>query len=86
MYWLRYNRQWRKAGAVAGAALAIGHCQVQLGSDEDKRARAQLEPPMRHGGMGLHRLSPAEGSAGGTAFLSSAALANVTLTGAQEQC
>ena len=37
---------------------------------------------MRHGGMGLHRLSPAEGSA---AFLSSAALTNVAMTGAPEQ-
>ena len=34
------------ADVVADAALAIGHCQVQLGSDEDKRARAQLELPM----------------------------------------
>ena len=58
------------ADAVADAALAISNCQVQTGSDEDKRAHAQLELPMRHGGMGLHRLSPAEGSA---AFLSSAA-------------
>ena len=45
-------------------------------------ARAQLKLPMRHGGMGLHRLSPAEGSA---AFLSSAALANVAMIGAPEQ-
>ena len=66
------------ADAVADAALAIGNCQVQPGAD----ARAQLELPMRHGGMGLHRLSPAEGSA---AFLSSAALANVAMIGAQEQ-
>ena len=28
--------------AVADAALAIGHYQVQPGSHEDKRARAQL--------------------------------------------
>ena len=56
--------------------LAIGHCQVQPGSDEDTRARAQLELPMRHGGMGLHRLSPVEGSA---AFLSTAALTNVAM-------
>ena len=49
------------ADAVADAALAISHCQVQPGSDEDKRARAQLELRMRHWGMGLHRLSPAEG-------------------------
>ena len=67
------------ADVVADAALAIGHCQVQPGSGEDKRARAQLEQPMRHGGMGLHRLSPAEGSA---AFLSLAALTNVAMTGA----
>ena len=37
---------------------------------------------MRHGGMRRHRLSPAEGSA---AFLSSAALTNVAMTGAPEQ-
>ena len=37
---------------------------------------------MCHGGMGLYRLSPAEGSA---AFLSSAALANVAMTGTPEQ-
>ena len=71
------------ADTVADAALAIGHCQVQPGSDDDNRARAQLELPMRHRGMGLHRLSPAEGSA---AFLSSAALTNVAMTGAPEQC
>ena len=70
------------ADAVADSALAIGHCQVQPGSDEDKCARPQLELPMRHGGIGLHRLSRAEGSA---AFLSSAALANVAMTGAPEQ-
>ena len=70
------------ADAVADAALAIGNCQVQPGSDADKRACAQLELPIRHGGMGLHRLSPAEGSA---AFLSSAALANVAMIGAPEQ-
>ena len=34
------------ADAVADAALAIGGCQVHPGSDEDKRARAQLELPM----------------------------------------
>ena len=37
------------ADAVANATLAIGHCQVQPRSDEDKRARAQLELPMCHG-------------------------------------
>ena len=70
------------ADVVADAALVIGHCQVQPSSDEDTRARAQLELPMRHGGMGLHRLSPAEGPA---AFLSSAVLTNVAMTGAPEQ-
>ena len=70
------------ADAVANAALAIVHCQVQPGSDEDKRARVQLELSIRCGGMGLHRLSPAEGSA---AFLSSVALTNVAMTGAPEQ-
>ena len=55
---------------------------VPSGSDEGTRARVQLEVPMRHRGMGLHRLSPAEGSA---TFLSSAALANVAMTGAPEQ-
>ena len=69
------------ADVVADAALAIGHCQVQPGSDEDKRARAQLQLPMRHGGMGLHRLSATEASA---AFLSSAALTNVTMTSASD--
>ena len=34
---------------------------------------------MRHAGMGLHHLSPAEGSA---AFLSSAALTHVAMEGA----
>ena len=68
--------------ALSDAALSIGHCQVQPGFDEDTRARAQLELPMRHGGMGLHRLFPAEGSAG---FLSSAAVTNVAMTGAPEQ-
>ena len=63
------------ADAVADAALAIGGCQVHPGSEEDKRARAQLELPMRHGGMGLHRMPPAECSA---AFLSSAALGRQT--------
>ena len=70
------------ADAVADAALAIGHCQVQPDSDEHKRARVQLQLPIRHGGMGRRRLSPAEGSA---AFLSSAALANVGMTGAPGQ-
>ena len=70
------------ADAVVDSALAIRHCQVQPGPDEDTRARTQLELPMRHGGMGLHRLSPAEGSA---EFLSSAALTNVGMTGAPEQ-
>ena len=70
------------ADDVAEAALANSHCQVQPGSDEEKRTHAQLELHMRHGGMGLHRLSPAEGSTG---FLSSAALANVATTGAPEQ-
>ena len=37
------------ADAVADAPLAIGHCQVQPGSDDDNRARAQLELPMRRG-------------------------------------
>ena len=37
---------------------------------------------MRNGRMGFQRLSPAEGSA---AFLSSAALTKVVLTGASEQ-
>ena len=68
--------------ALSDAALSIGHCQVQPGFDEDTRARAQLELPMRHGGMGLHHLTPAEGSA---AFLPSAALTNVAMTGAPEQ-
>ena len=63
------------ADAVADAALAIGGCQVHPGSEEGKRARAQLELPMRHGGMGLHRMPPAECSA---AFLSSAALGRQT--------
>ena len=63
------------ADAVADAALAIGNCQVQPGSHADTRARSWS-------GMGLHRLSPAEGSA---AFLSSAALANVAMIGAPEQ-
>ena len=70
------------ADAVADAALAIGNCQVQPGSDADKSARAQLELPMRHGGMGLHRLSPAEGF---SAILSSVALVNVAMIGAPEQ-
>ena len=38
---------------TADATLAIGPCQVQPGSDEGTRARAQLELPMCHGGMGL---------------------------------
>ena len=70
------------ADAVADAALAIGNCQVQPSSDADKRVRAQLELPMRHCGMGLHRLSSGEGSA---AFLSSATLANVAMIAVPEQ-
>ena len=31
------------ADAVADTALAMGNCQVQPGSEEDKRARTQLE-------------------------------------------
>ena len=69
------------ADVAADAALAIGHCQVQPGSDEDKRARA-VGAAHAPRGIGLHRLSPAEGSA---AFLSSAALTNVEMTGAPEQ-
>ena len=70
------------ADAVANAALAIGSYQVLPGSDADKRARAQLELPMRHSGMGPHRLSSADGSA---AFLSSAARAHVAMIGTPEQ-
>ena len=44
--------------------------------------RAQLELPMRHGGMGLHRLSTAKGFA---AFLSSAALTHVAMESAPAQ-
>ena len=51
------------ADAIADTALQIGNCQVSPGSEDDMYARAQLQLPMRHGGMGLHRLSPAEGSA-----------------------
>ena len=70
------------AEAVTDAAFTIGNYQVQPGFDEDKPARAQLELPMRNGGTGLHRLSPAERS---TAFLSSAALTKLAMIGAPEQ-
>ena len=46
------------ADAIADTALQIGNCQVSPGSEDDMYARAQLQLPMRHGGMGLHRLSP----------------------------
>ena len=70
------------ADAVAKAALSSRGNQVQRGSDEDKRTRAQLEMPMRFGGMGLQRMPPAEGAA---ACCPSAALANVAMVGASEQ-
>ena len=41
------------ADAVADAALAIGHCQVQPGSDEDKRARASWSCPCATGAWGF---------------------------------
>ena len=70
------------ADAVADAALQIGNCQVSPGSEDDACMPAQLNLPMRHGAMGLHRLSPAEGSA---AFLSSAAFTHVAMEGAPAQ-
>ena len=70
------------ADAVADASLQIGNCKVSPVSEDDMCARAQLELPMRHGGMGLHRLSPVEGSA---VFLSSAALTHVAMEGAPAQ-
>ena len=78
----KMQHSYAKNTELRDAAHAIGHRQMQPGSDEDKRARTQLELPMGHGGRGLHRLSPVEFSA---VLLSSAALANVAITGAPDQ-
>ena len=64
------------ARRMADAALALAQCTPTAGSQEDLSARAQLELPMRHGGMGLHRLSPAQGMA---AFLASAVPVHVAM-------
>ena len=48
------------ADTVADTALLIGSCQVPPGSDHDTCAHAQIELSVRYGGMGLHRLSPAD--------------------------
>ena len=69
------------ADAVAAPPSQSPTARCSQALTRTKRACAQLQLPMRHGGMGLHRPSAAEGSA---AFLSSAATTNVAMTGAPE--